>query len=62
MRIWKLIGLAGIVGVAAAGIVAGTTTVQRKRRDFVEAEPDELQRRLRARLAQARARQRTTTD
>ncbi len=56
MRIWKLVGLAGIVGVAAVGIVAGTTTVQRKRREFVDAEPDELRTRLHARLQQAQAR------
>jgi hypothetical protein len=56
MRIWKLVGLAGIVGVAAVGIVAGTTTVQRKRREFVDAEPDELRTRLQARLQQAQAR------
>ena len=56
MRIWKLVGLAGIVGVAAAGVVAGATTVQRKRRDFIDAEPDELRTRLQARLQQAQAR------
>lgn len=56
MRIWKLIGLAGVVGVAAAGIVAGTTTVQCKRREFVDTEPDELRTRLQARLQQAQER------
>ena len=56
MRIWKLVGLAGIVGVAAAGIFVGTSTVQRKRREFVDAEPDELRTRLHARLQQAQAR------
>lgn len=57
MRIWKWIGLAGIVGVAAVGIIAGTTTVQRKRREFIDAHPDELRARLHARLQQARDRQ-----
>jgi hypothetical protein len=62
MRIWKLVGLAGIVGVAAVGIVAGTTTVQRKRREFVDAEPDELRTRLQARLQQAHARDSPQAD
>jgi hypothetical protein len=43
---WKLIGLAGVAGVAATGVV-----VARKRRAHVELEPDELRERLRARLA-----------
>jgi hypothetical protein len=56
MRIWKWVGLAGIVGVAAVGIAAGTATVRRKRREFVDAEPDELRTRLHERLDQARQR------
>ncbi len=44
---WKLIGLAGVAGVAATGVV-----VARKRRAHVELEPDELRERLRARLAE----------
>lgn len=48
MRIpWKLVGLAGVAGVAATGVV-----VARKRRTQVEVEPDELRERLRARLAE----------
>ena len=43
---WKLLGLAGVAGVAATGVV-----VARKRRAHVELEPDELRERLRARLA-----------
>lgn len=47
MRIpWKYVGLAGVAGVAATGVV-----VARKRRTHVEYEPDELRERLRARLA-----------
>ena len=44
---WKLLGLAGVAGVAATGVI-----VARKRRAHVELEPDELRERLRARLAQ----------
>ncbi len=48
MRIpWKVVGLAGVAGVAATGVV-----VARRRRAHVEYEPDELRERLRARLAQ----------
>jgi hypothetical protein len=48
MRIpWKYVGLAGVAGVAATGVV-----VARKRRTSVEYSPDELRERLRARLAQ----------
>ena len=43
---WKLLGLAGVAGVAATGVA-----VARKRRAHVELEPDELRERLRARLA-----------
>lgn len=57
MRIWKWVGLAGIVGVTAVGIAAGTATVRRKRREFVDANPDELRSRLLARLSEAEERQ-----
>ena len=47
MRIpWKLVGLAGVAGVAATGVV-----VVRKRRAQEDLSPDELRERLRARLA-----------
>ena len=42
---WKLIGLAGVAGVAATGVV-----VARKRRAHTEYEPDELRERLHRRL------------
>ena len=56
MRVWKWVGLAGIVGVAAIGIAVGTTTVKRRRREFVDARPDELRARLHERLSEAQAR------
>jgi hypothetical protein len=58
MRIWKLVGLAGVVGIAAVGIAAGTSAAsKRKRREFVDANPDELRVRLQQRFSEARARQ-----
>ena len=48
MRIpWKLIGLAGLAGVAATGVV-----VARKRRAHRAYDPDELRERLHSRLAE----------
>jgi hypothetical protein len=48
---WKLIGVAGVAGVAATGVV-----VARKRREAAEAvPPDELRARLHDRLASAGA-------
>ena len=52
----KWVGLAGIVGVAAVGTAAGAATVKRRRREFVEANPDELRNRLHERLREAEAR------
>jgi len=50
MRVpWKLIGLAGLAGVAATGVV-----VARKRRTHRDVDPDELRRRLHRRLEEAR--------
>lgn len=57
MKLWKWIGLAGVVGVAAVGIAAGTASVQRKRREFVDADSDELRDRLHERLREAQSRQ-----
>jgi hypothetical protein len=50
MRVpWKIVGLAGIAGVAAAtGVV-----VARKRRDQTEYDPDELRDKLHSRVAEA---------
>jgi hypothetical protein len=48
MRIrWKLVGLAGVAGVAATGVV-----VARKRRAHVDLDPEELRERLPRRLAE----------
>ena len=48
MRIpWKAVGLAGVAGVAATGVV-----VARRRRAQREYDPDELRSRLHQRLAQ----------
>jgi hypothetical protein len=43
---WKLVGLAGLAGVAATGVV-----VARNRRADVDVDPDELRERLHERLA-----------
>ena len=43
---WKLVGLAGIAGVAATGVV-----VARNRRQHEEVDPSELRERLHERLA-----------
>ena len=45
---WKLLGLAGVAGVAATGAV-----VARKTRIQSDYEPDEIRDKLRARVAQA---------
>jgi hypothetical protein len=50
MRVpWKLIGLAGLAGVAASGVV-----VARKRRAHRELDPAELRERLHRRLEEVR--------
>ena len=48
MRLWKILGLATLVGVAAAGVV-----VERRRRTYRSYDTDELRDRLHARLAAA---------
>ncbi|HUR86214.1 MAG TPA: hypothetical protein VMY78_12800 [Solirubrobacteraceae bacterium] len=48
MRVpWKILGLAGLAGVAATGVV-----VARRRRPQREYDPDELRERLHKRLAE----------
>ena len=48
MRVpWKVLGLAGVAGVAATGVV-----VARKRRTHTEYDPDELRERLHERLGE----------
>jgi hypothetical protein len=46
---WKLVGVAGVAGVAATGVV-----VARRRRAQQDLDPDELRARLHRRLAEAR--------
>ena len=53
VRLWKILGLAGLVGVTAVGVAAGTKAMQRQRREFREADTDELRASLQARLAAA---------
>ena len=53
MRIWKVLGLAGLIGLAAAGVTVGTQTVKRQRREIREADPEELRNRLHERLSSA---------
>ncbi|GAA3235878.1 hypothetical protein GCM10017691_33610 [Pseudonocardia petroleophila] len=50
MRWWKLIGLAGLAGVAATGVV--TVRAERKRQAYT---PDEIRSRLHERAARAAA-------
>ena len=51
MRVpWKLVGLAGVAGVAATGVV-----VARRRRAQHDYDPEELRERLHRRLAEASA-------
>jgi len=45
---WKIIGLAGLAGVAATGVI-----VARNRRAHRQYDPDELRHRLHERLAEA---------
>jgi hypothetical protein len=56
VRAWKWIGLAGVVGVAALGVAGGALAVQRRRREYVDADVDQIRRRLHARHADALAR------
>lgn len=46
-RVWKFLGIAGLVGVVATGVV-----IARKRRAQNTYTPDELRERLHARLAE----------
>jgi hypothetical protein len=50
MRWWKVLGLAGLVGVAASG--AAVARAERRRRAYT---PDEIRDKLHARLAEAEA-------
>ena len=58
MRVWKIVGLAGLVGATVVGVAVGTRSLQRQRREFRDADVDELRTRLHERLAQSES----TTD
>lgn len=45
---WKLIGLAGMAGVATGAVIAA-----RRRRSWTELDPEEIRDRLHARLGEA---------
>lgn len=49
MNLWKVLGVAGLVGVAAGGVVLARS--ERRRRAYT---PEEIRERLHARLAEAR--------
>ena len=49
MKLWKILGLAGLIG----GVAAGGYVVVRRRRAYREVDTGELRDRLRARLAAA---------
>ena len=51
MNVWKLLGLAGLVGVAAGGVVLARA--ERRRRAYT---PKQIRDRLHARAAEAEAR------
>ena len=49
MKVWKMVGLAGLAALAV-GASAGAVKVQRDRREYADADPEELRDRLRARF------------
>jgi hypothetical protein len=51
MRVWKILGLAGVAGVAAGGVAVARE--QRRRNSY---SPDEIRSRLRERVDGAQAR------
>ena len=48
MNLWKVLGLAGLAGVATAGVI-----IAREQRQRAELEPEEIRARLHQRLAEA---------
>lgn len=48
MKVWKLLGVAGLAGVAATGVI-----IAREQRQRAQLEPEEIRRRLHERLEQA---------
>jgi hypothetical protein len=57
MRWWKVVGLAGLAGVAATGVVVARA--ERRRRAYT---PDEVRERLHQRVAEAAAEPKPTSD
>jgi hypothetical protein len=57
VRWWKVLGLAGFVGVAATGVVIARA--ERRRRAYT---PDEIRERLHGRLAEASGSESATSD
>jgi hypothetical protein len=57
MRWWKVLGLAGVVGVAATGVKIARS--ERRRRAYT---PDEIRARLQDRLAEATDSEQGTRD
>ncbi len=51
LNLWKVIGMAGVAGVAATGII-----VARDQRKRAQLSPDEVRMRLHTRLAEAEGR------
>ncbi len=50
MKFWKVLGLAGLAGVAAAGVI-----IAREQRERTQLSPEEIRARLHKRLEQASA-------
>jgi hypothetical protein len=57
VRIWKLLGVAGLVGIAATGVAVARA--ERKRRAYT---PEEVRERLRERARQVDAQEEKHTD
>jgi hypothetical protein len=57
MRWWKVVGLAGLAGVAATGVVVARA--ERRRRAYT---PDEVRQRLHQRVAEAAAEPKAASD
>lgn len=55
MKLWKVLGIAGLAGVAATGAI-----MARDQRRRVQLEPEEIRSRLQERLEQAEAGERPT--
>ena len=55
MKLWKVLGIAGLAGVAATGAI-----MARDQRRRVQLEPEEIRERLQRRLEQAEAGERRT--